>query len=63
MWTDPVVDEIHQIRQQMLADAGGDFHAFMDKVRREQACSKRVVIESPIDISPDGVEPDSPSTR
>ena len=47
MWTDPVVNEIHQIRQQMLADAGGDFHVFMEKIRREQAASERAVIESP----------------
>lgn len=52
MWTDPVVNEIHQIRQKMLADAGGDFHAFMDKIRREQAGSKRTVIESPVRILP-----------
>lgn len=46
MWTDPVVDEIHQIRQKMLAEVGGDIHAFMAKVRAEQAVSSRVVIES-----------------
>jgi hypothetical protein len=48
MWTDPVVNEIHQIRQQMLADAGGDFHVFMEKIRSEQAASRRMIIESPI---------------
>ena len=46
MWTDPVVDEIHQIRQKMLAEVGGDIHAFMAKIRVEQAASGRVVIES-----------------
>ena len=46
MWTDPVVDEIHQIRQKMLAEVGGDIHAFMAKIRAEQATSGRVVIES-----------------
>jgi hypothetical protein len=35
MWTDPVVDEIHQIRQKMLAELGGDTHAFMEKIRAE----------------------------
>ena len=29
MWTDPVVEEIHQIRQKMLADVGGDVVALM----------------------------------
>ena len=47
MWTDPVVNEIHQIRQQMLADAGGDFHVFMEKIRREQAAGERLVIDNP----------------
>ena len=46
MWTDPVVDEIHQIRQKLLAEVGGDIHAFMAKIRAEQAASGRVVIES-----------------
>lgn len=48
MWTDPVVNEIHQIRQQLLADAGGDFHIFMEKIRSEQTKSGRAVIESPL---------------
>ena len=46
MWTDPVVDEIHQIRRMMLAEVGGDIHAFMAKIRAEQAADGRVIIES-----------------
>ena len=46
MWADPVVDEIHQIRQKKLAEVGGDIHAFMAKIRAEQAASGRVIIES-----------------
>ena len=46
MWTDPVVAEIHQIRQKMLAEVGGDIHAFMAKIRAEQAASGRVILES-----------------
>ena len=46
MRTDLVVDEIHQIRQKMLAEVGGDIHAFMAKIRAEQAAGGRVVIES-----------------
>lgn len=45
MWTDPVVEEIHQARQQMLADAGGDIDALMEKVRAHQAAQGGVVIE------------------
>ena len=46
MWTDPVVEEIHQIRQKLLAEVGGDIHLFMAKIRAEQAASGRAVIES-----------------
>ncbi len=46
MWTDPVVDEIHQIRQKMLAEVGSDIHVFMANVRAEQAAGGRVIIES-----------------
>ena len=45
MWTDPVVEEIHQVRQQMLADVGGDIDALMEKVRAHQAAQGGVVIE------------------
>ncbi len=45
MWTDPVVDEIHQIRQKMLADVGGDIHALMAKFHEHQDAQSGVVIE------------------
>ena len=45
MWTDPVVEEIHQARQKMLADAGGDIDALIEKVRSHQAAQGGVVIE------------------
>ena len=45
MWTDPVVEEIHQVRQQMLADAGGDINALMEEVCAHQAAQGGVVIE------------------
>ena len=45
MWTDPVVEEIHQARQQMLADVGGDIDALMEKVRAHKAAQGGVVIE------------------
>lgn len=45
MWTDPVVEEIHQARQQMLADVGGDVDALVEKVRARQAAQGGVVIE------------------
>lgn len=45
MWTDPVVEEIHQARQQMLADVGGDIDALMEEVWAHQAAQCGVVIE------------------
>ena len=48
MWTDPVVEEIHRIRQEMLADVGGDIEALMEKVRAHQAAQGGVVIEIPL---------------
>ena len=41
MWTDPVVEEIHQIRQKMLADVGGDDVALMAKIHAHQDASGR----------------------
>lgn len=45
MWTDPVVEEIHQIRQKMLADVGGDIHALMAKFHKHQDAQSGVVIQ------------------
>ena len=44
MWTDPVVEEIHQIRQKMLADVGGDVVVLMAKIHAHQAASGRVIV-------------------
>ena len=63
MWTDPVVNEIHKIRQQMLCDAGGDFHAFMEKIRNEQAASQRRVIQNADRVEPDANKLDAPKMR
>ena len=43
-WTDPIVEEIHQIRQKLLADVGGDFSKYMAQVRANQAASGRGVV-------------------
>ncbi len=45
MWTDPVVEEIHQIRQKMLADVGGDIDALMAKFCEHQAAQPGAVID------------------
>ena len=45
MWTDPVVEEIHQIRQKMLADIDGDIDVLMAKFCEHQAAQAGVVID------------------
>ena len=44
MWTDPVVDEIHKIREKMLAEVGGDTAKLMAKIRENQATGGRVIV-------------------
>ena len=44
MWTDPVVDEIHKIREKMLAEVGGDTAKLMAKSRENQATGGRVIV-------------------
>ena len=44
MWTDPVVDEIHKIREKMLAEVGGDTAKLMAKNRENQATGGRVIV-------------------
>jgi len=33
---DPIVEEIHRIRDHMLAECGGDFQKYMDRIREAQ---------------------------
>ena len=50
MWTDPVVNEIHQIRQKMLADAGGNIEVLMANFRAHQAAHGGVVIKGKLPL-------------
>jgi hypothetical protein len=44
---DPIVEEIHRIRDQMLAECGGDFQKYMDRIRdaEEQDADRLVTKE------------------
>ena len=33
MWEDPIVNEVHAVREQLLARFGGDFQKYCDYVR------------------------------
>jgi hypothetical protein len=45
MWTDPVVEEIHLIRQKMLAEVSGNIDALMAKFCEHQAVQVGTVID------------------
>ena len=33
---DPIAEEIHRVRDRMLAECGGDFQKYMDRIREAQ---------------------------
>ncbi len=39
----PILDELHAIRERLLADAGGDLHRFLAGVREREAVSGRLL--------------------
>jgi hypothetical protein len=45
MWTDPVVDEIHQIRQKLLTEAGDNLDTYLAQARRRAEQGGRVVAQ------------------
>lgn len=47
LYEDPVVAEIHAIREQMLAECGGDHRKLMELVDEHERASDRKVIPAP----------------
>jgi hypothetical protein len=49
MIDNPIVDEVHRIREQILAEYGGDLHALIEDIRRgtEDAARQGQSIYSP----------------
>lgn len=51
MWKDPIVEEIHQIREQIAREHGNDLHAivqhFQAKERETQRQTQRRVVSFP----------------
>jgi hypothetical protein len=41
MTENPIVEEIHRIREQMLADCGGDMQTLVDCIRKREEESAR----------------------
>lgn len=44
MWNDPIVEEIHAIRRQLLDEAGGDLHEVIRRAR-EHRDPHRIIIQ------------------
>ncbi|MEK9150117.1 MAG: hypothetical protein AAB267_08755 [Candidatus Desantisbacteria bacterium] len=44
MKKDPIVEEIHQIREKMLAECGGDLEKFMDHLKARELKDKAQLI-------------------
>jgi len=45
--TDPIIDELHRLREQALAEAGFDHHIFCERLRERERQSGRVVEPPP----------------
>ncbi|MGB7323641.1 MAG: hypothetical protein WBD31_02130 [Rubripirellula sp.] len=46
MTTDPILDELHAVRERMLADAGGTLAGLAAKIEADQAKSGRVILKN-----------------
>ena len=47
MKIDPIIEEIHQIRQKLMAQAGGDLHEVIRRARAHRDPSRQVVKGEP----------------
>lgn len=46
MWEDPIVEEVHAIREQLLARFGGDLHKYCEYVRSLPALASSAPAQS-----------------
>lgn len=46
MWKDPVVEEVHQARRDIMAACGNDLDRLVRRLRRKQQASGRRVVRS-----------------
>ena len=45
--TDPIIEELHRLREEALAEVGFDYHAFCERLRERERRSPRVVEPPP----------------
>lgn len=43
-WEDPIVAEVHAIREKMMAEYNNDLHAFAAEIMRRQARTKHTLV-------------------
>lgn len=46
-WTDPIVEEVHRIREEMLEEAGGDLAALGALLKRSQLAHRDRLVRLP----------------
>jgi len=52
MWTDPIVDELHKIRQANAEKFNYDLDALFEHLKRQEKRSKRKIVTLPIKKRP-----------
>jgi hypothetical protein len=53
----PIFNELHAVRQQLLAESGGTLSGLVARIQAEQKASGRTVLNTPTQIS--GIIPDN----
>lgn len=48
VWNDPIVDEIHQIREAIMREHDNDLHKLFESLRKQQQMTDRVVVTEPL---------------
>jgi len=66
--TDPIIEELHRLREEALAEVGFDHHLFCERLRERERRSQRVVEPPPRELkqvaeSEGGTSPHSGSRR
>lgn len=51
---DPIVEEVRRVREQLLAECGGDFHAYMERLRESQEQDRDRLVTKKMEIVCDG---------
>ncbi len=47
MWKDPIIEELHQIREEHAKKFNNDFKAIFDDLKRQEQNSQKKIIYSP----------------